>query len=62
ATITRESLAVAREQSLAVHGWTVNDPEEMSSLLQLGVHGVITDRADVALQVLADRTEPGPTG
>jgi glycerophosphoryl diester phosphodiesterase len=36
-----------------MHIWTVNTPEEMAELLTLGVDGVVTDRADIALAVVA---------
>ncbi|WP_338136218.1 glycerophosphodiester phosphodiesterase family protein [Pseudoclavibacter albus] len=34
-----------------IHVWTVNEPSEMRRLWQLGVDGIVTDRADLALQV-----------
>jgi glycerophosphoryl diester phosphodiesterase len=38
-----------------VHVWTVNDASDMHRLLDLGVDGIVTDRADTALGVLAAR-------
>ncbi len=38
-----------------VHVWVVNDPADMHRLLGLGVDGIVTDRADLLLEVLAER-------
>lgn len=38
-----------------VHVWTINDEATMHRLLDLGVDGLITDRADLAMSVLAQR-------
>lgn len=37
---------------LEVHVWTVNDPAEMRRLIEIGVDGIVTDRADIALEVI----------
>jgi len=39
-----------------VHIWTVNDPVRMAELLDLGVDGLVTDRADLAFEVIAARS------
>jgi glycerophosphoryl diester phosphodiesterase len=49
--VTRESLAAARTVELHVHVWTVNQPEEMRALLELGVDGVMSDDPARLLQV-----------
>ncbi|KRF17203.1 glycerophosphodiester phosphodiesterase [Nocardioides sp. Soil797] len=38
-----------------VHVWTIDDPEEMAELIELGVDGLMTDRTDILKGVLVER-------
>ena len=38
-----------------VHAWTINDVTTMERLLDIGVDGLVTDRADLALEVVRRR-------
>ncbi|GER22912.1 glycerophosphoryl diester phosphodiesterase [Zafaria cholistanensis] len=45
----------AHRRGLHVHVWVVNDPDRMRRLLDLGVDGVMTDRADLLAEAMAER-------
>jgi len=53
--LTPRLLSSARERNLEVHAWTINEPEEMRDLLDLGVDGLVTDYPDRMLEVLRTR-------
>ncbi|MDQ2698846.1 MAG: glycerophosphodiester phosphodiesterase [Actinomycetota bacterium] len=51
--VTPRLVRAAHRHGVEVHVWTVNDPHDMLRLVEMGVDGIVTDRADVALQTLA---------
>ena len=51
-TVDRSFIERAHEAGLAVYPWTVNDPERMAELTEMGIDGIITDTPDVARSVV----------
>jgi glycerophosphoryl diester phosphodiesterase len=53
--VTRRFVAAAHRRGIPVHVWTIDDPDEMHRLLDLGVDGIMTDRPEVLRDVYAER-------
>lgn len=45
-------LEASHRHGVEVHVWTVNDPLDMHRFAEMGVDGIVTDRADTALKEL----------
>jgi glycerophosphoryl diester phosphodiesterase len=54
--VTPKFLDAAHTRGIQVHVWTINEPDEMVALLDLGVDGIMTDQPAVLKRVLDDRT------
>ncbi|MFB9376498.1 glycerophosphodiester phosphodiesterase family protein [Kineococcus gynurae] len=59
--VTERLVELVHAGGAQVHCWTIDDPVQMSALLDLGVDAVITDRADLARAELLRRGGPGPS-
>ncbi|MET8116602.1 glycerophosphodiester phosphodiesterase [Streptomyces prasinus] len=53
--VDRRFVRTAHARGLRVHVWTVNEPERMHRLLDLGVDGIMTDHIDTLRKVMEDR-------
>lgn len=56
--ITPEYLAFAHSKGIAVLTWVVDSPNDMATLIAMGVDGIYTRRPDVLVKVLQDAQRP----
>ncbi|PPF47448.1 glycerophosphodiester phosphodiesterase [Pseudoclavibacter sp. AY1F1] len=54
--LSPERLRAFHRYTPEVHVWTINDPATMRDLLERGVDGLVTDRADLAVKVVRSHT------
>lgn len=52
--VTEELIHFAHEHDIAVHVWTINEPDEMRRLLDMGADGLVTDHPE-RMAALLDR-------
>jgi len=50
--VDRKLVDAAHARGVQVHVWTINDPDKMQELIEIGVDGIVTDRIDLLLEVL----------
>jgi glycerophosphoryl diester phosphodiesterase len=53
--VTARSVRAAERHGVQVHVWTIDEPAEIERLLDLGAHGIMTDRPLVLKEILQRR-------
>ncbi len=53
--VTEAFVQTAHRAGVAVHVWTVDEPDEMERMVDLGVDGIMTDRPSVLTEVLRSK-------
>jgi glycerophosphoryl diester phosphodiesterase len=51
--MTKRFIREAHARNIAVEPWTVDDPKLMKQYIDWGVDGIITDRPDLMVEILA---------
>ncbi len=52
--VTRDFVARAHDSGKEVHVWTVNDPQQMLTMIHVGVDGILTSSPDVLVELLQE--------
>jgi glycerophosphoryl diester phosphodiesterase len=60
--VTPRFVSYLHQEGIQIHVWTINDPDEMRRLLDLGVDGIMTDRPEVLRDVFDERGAWPPPG
>ena len=55
--VTKELIEHAHAHGVQVHVWTINDPAEMTRLLDLGVDGIVTDHPERLARLIEARQD-----
>jgi glycerophosphoryl diester phosphodiesterase len=45
----------AKKRNLLIHVWTINNPNEMEELIDMGIDGIVTDEPDILMNVIKNR-------
>jgi glycerophosphoryl diester phosphodiesterase len=53
--VTEQFVLAVHDADVAVHVWTINESDEMTRLLDLGVDGIVSDRPTLLAQLLEKR-------
>jgi glycerophosphoryl diester phosphodiesterase len=54
--VTPKLIDHAHAHGVQIHVWTINEPDEMTALLALGVDGIVTDFPARLVEQLARRS------
>lgn len=57
AAVDRRMITAVHKVGAQLHVWTINEPDEMHRLLDLGVDGIVTDRPDLLNDVMKERAD-----
>lgn len=53
--VTQQFVDACHTAGIAVHAWVINDPQQMQSLLAMGVDGIVTDNRPAIARVFGPR-------
>tara|TARA_B100001287_G_scaffold28389_1_gene20370 strand:+ start:118 stop:855 length:738 start_codon:yes stop_codon:yes gene_type:complete len=45
----------AKDKDLFIHVWTINDRENIIKLIDMGVHGIVTDKPELIMEIMKEK-------
>ena len=45
----------AKDKDLFIHVWTINDRESITKLMDMGVHGIVTDKPELIMEIMKEK-------
>ena len=45
----------AKDKDLFIHVWTINDRESIIKLIDMGVHGIVTDKPELMMEIMKEK-------
>jgi glycerophosphoryl diester phosphodiesterase len=51
---TKFLVSTLHQHNMAMHYWTINDPDEMRHLIEIGADGIITDYPELLMEILSE--------
>ena len=45
----------AKDKDLFIHVWTINDRESITNLMDMGVHGIVTDKPELMMEIMKEK-------
>ena len=53
--LTKKLIIEAKKRNLLIHVWTINNPNEMEELIDMGINGIVTDEPDILMNIIKNR-------
>jgi len=53
--LNRKLIKKAKDKDLFVHVWTINDRESIIKLIDMGVHGIVTDKPELIMEIMKEK-------
>ena len=53
--LNRKLIRKAKDKDLLIHVWTINDRESIIKLMDMGIHGIVTDKPELIMEIMKEK-------